>query len=443
MRLLPALQLPGWAIAVLLAVIAGYGLYLPGHASPELTHVVLLQSAVYALGVLLLVKGRLVRPGHEREALLLILGLGLALRIAALFYADPNSDIFRYVWDGRVQNDGINPYRYLPVDPALAHLRDAAIYPYINRADYAHTIYPPAAQLFFAFAARVHDSMIAMKALLVACECAAVAGILWLLRRHGRPLTWVLIYAWHPLALWEFSGNGHLDAIALPLVVLAWIAAERRATFWSGAALAAATLVKYYPIVVAPGLHRRRDWKAPLGFLLTAALLYLPYLSAGSGLLGFMPGYAKEERLTDGNGFYLWALAQRFLPLPEQGLYWYAPIAATVLLLLALWLWWRRGDRIDTAPLMALPVAFTVLLSPHMPWYFVWLLPFACLRPSASVIWLTGASSILYVSNWADPVRLSWLYGPYFALMAFELWRGRGPSSSELPEHERRPQILA
>ena len=54
-----------------------------------------------------------------------------------------SSDMYRYVWDGRVQVAGINPYRYVPADPALQSLRDDAIYPHINRADIARTIYPP------------------------------------------------------------------------------------------------------------------------------------------------------------------------------------------------------------------------------------------------------------------------------------------------------------
>ena len=56
----------------------------------------------------------------------------------ALLFVEPylSTDIYRYVWDGRVQAAGINPYRYMPIAPELAHLRDAAIFPNINRADY-------------------------------------------------------------------------------------------------------------------------------------------------------------------------------------------------------------------------------------------------------------------------------------------------------------------
>ena len=62
-----------------------------------------------------------------------------------LLFAEPylSTDIYRYIWDGRVQAAGINPYRYMPIAPELSHLRDAAIFPNINRPDYAVTIYPP------------------------------------------------------------------------------------------------------------------------------------------------------------------------------------------------------------------------------------------------------------------------------------------------------------
>ena len=64
-----------------------------------------------------------------------------------------SDDIYRYVWDGRVQLAGIDPYRFVPLDPALAFLRDAQLFPpggapAINRPG-VHTIYPPGAQAVF------------------------------------------------------------------------------------------------------------------------------------------------------------------------------------------------------------------------------------------------------------------------------------------------------
>ncbi|MGH1588545.1 hypothetical protein ACRBEV_09510 [Methylobacterium phyllosphaerae] len=94
-------------------------------------------------GVIAAVAARLEGVAAPR-ALAIIVGAALTMRLLALF-APPilSTDIFRYVWDGMVQGVGINPYRYVPADPALAFLRDAQVYPFINRADYAVTIYPP------------------------------------------------------------------------------------------------------------------------------------------------------------------------------------------------------------------------------------------------------------------------------------------------------------
>ena len=89
-----------------------------------------------------------------------------------------SSDMYRYVWDGRVQLAGINPYRYVPAaDPELAFLRDAAVYPHINRAEYAHTVYPPAAQAIFALAAIATPGVFGMKAMMAAFDVLAIVAL--------------------------------------------------------------------------------------------------------------------------------------------------------------------------------------------------------------------------------------------------------------------------
>src|SRR6185437_9152024 len=113
------------------------------------------------------------------RALWLIFGVAIVLRAYVLLF-DPmlSSDMYRYVWDGKVQAAGINPYRYIPDDPALAPLRDDAIYPNVNRHEYAPTIYPPMAQIIFAAVARVSPTVTAMKAAMVGFEIIAVIAIL-------------------------------------------------------------------------------------------------------------------------------------------------------------------------------------------------------------------------------------------------------------------------
>ena len=80
----------------------------------------------------------------DRWTFVIILVCAAGCRLVCLF-SPPflSTDIFRYVWDGRVQAAGINPYRYIPADPHLAFLRDLDIYPHINRRELrAHHLSP-------------------------------------------------------------------------------------------------------------------------------------------------------------------------------------------------------------------------------------------------------------------------------------------------------------
>jgi uncharacterized membrane protein len=187
-----------------------------------------------------------------------------------------STDIYRYVWDGRVQGAGINPYLHLPADAILAGLRDGAIYPYINRADYAPTIYPPMSQIVFFLVTRISEAEVAMKAAMVAFEGLAVWAILQLLAARGLARSRVLLYAWHPLPLWEFARSGHVDIVAIAFLLLAFLAIERRSPILAGIALGAGVLVKYFPIVTGPALYKRWDWRLPIAFVATIAVLYLP-----------------------------------------------------------------------------------------------------------------------------------------------------------------------
>src|ERR1041385_8962260 len=116
----------------------------------------LVQSVLYLIAAWLIFRAR-----NARSTLIIVLVLAGIFRLSILF-APPylSDDIYRYVWDGRVQAAGINPYHYIPAAPELAHLRDDAIYPRINRREWAHTIYPPVAQVVFFLTTRISESVV-------------------------------------------------------------------------------------------------------------------------------------------------------------------------------------------------------------------------------------------------------------------------------------------
>src|ERR1700754_4459934 len=175
---------------------------------------------------------------------LLVLGLVFAalFRLSIIFFPPYLSDdIYRYIWDGRVQAAGINPYRYIPADESLAELRDEEIYPNINRRDYARTMYPPVAEGAFLLITRFSESVTWMKAAMVGFEAIAIWAIVQLLISFGLARQRVLLYAWHPLAVWEFAGSGHLDALAIAFIAAALLAHRKRQETLTGFLLACAT----------------------------------------------------------------------------------------------------------------------------------------------------------------------------------------------------------
>ena len=144
----------------------------------------IVQAPLYLAAAWLIIQ----RPdevGTARRALVCILLVGVAMRLIVIAAPPVSSDVYRYIWDGRVQAAGINPYRYVPADEALRDLRDDVIYPKINRADYAPTIYPPAAQIVFLAVTRISESVTAMKVAMVAFEAIAVWAMLQMLFKRG------------------------------------------------------------------------------------------------------------------------------------------------------------------------------------------------------------------------------------------------------------------
>src|SRR5690349_20272520 len=239
------------------------------------------------------------RTKDSRALLLLGLVFAALFRLSILF-APPylSDDIYRYIWDGRVQAAGINPYRYIPADESLAQLRDEKIYPNINRRDSAPTIYPPVAEAVFLFVTRFSESVTWMKAAMVGFEAVAVWALIQLLSSFGFARQRVLIYAWHPLVIWEFAGSGHADALAVAFIALALLARRKDADSLTGVLLACATCVKLFPIVLFPALYKRGSWKMPLVFVATVLIAYLPYLSVGPmRVLGSLPAYSNEQGL--------------------------------------------------------------------------------------------------------------------------------------------------
>lgn len=412
-----------WALGVLLVALVTLGAVQLPAGDTELggTAMEAFVAIELGAGIVWVVVCWMAARAPPRRAVPGVLILALLMRLVPLI-GPPllSSDVYRYVWDGRVQAAGINPYRYKPADPALAGLRDSAVYPNINRAIEARTIYPPAAQMLFRVAAAVSPGVRGMKWVMVVMEGVALAFMLALLRRAGRPAALLAMYAWAPLPVWEFAGDGHIDAASLAWIGGALLAAASGRRGWAGFAIAGGGLTKVLPLAIGPALWRRWDWRLPVAAAVTLGAGYAVYASVGLRVFGYLPGYGAEEGLESGSGVLWLRIAGLLGRLPEWAGSAWLVVAAIFLLAFAAWVAWRQ----PASGALLLAGATMFIVSPHYPWYLCWVTYLTVLWVRPWAVWLTVFAPLLYF----DPAHrdLLWpvlVFVPAALLFARDLFR--------------------
>ena len=316
--------------------------------------------------------------------LLLCLALALIWRIA-LLAASPlvSDDVYRYIWDGRVQQIGVSPYAITPADPTGAVFHTDATRRIDPASAVLPSVYPPLAQRFFLLVTLLDDSVLAMTLAVLLCDLLIVALLWSWFTAAGRSRWWVLAYAWHPLVALEGAGGAHVDLLGTLLLVAAAYALAWRRSLLAAVSLAGAIAVKFLPVVLLPIFWRRiRPIDAAAGAMVIG-LLYLPFMTAtGDGLpVGSLGTYVAQWRF-NGPPF-------RWL---EAGIGAYGGVAVAVAAGLGVAAYLRRTRPHYDPAAWAWPLAATLCLMPAIyPWYLVWLVPFL-VRPAASppVIWPLG-----------------------------------------------------
>ncbi|MDF1813105.1 MAG: glycosyltransferase family 39 protein [Verrucomicrobiales bacterium] len=381
------------------------------------------------------------------------------------------SDFYRYLWDGKMAKNKINPYLLEP----------GALYLYENEIDtefddettgvtwrgrnfseqeqqvlekmralreenpamfarISHqavtTIYPPAAQWIFQFSASCFgDSIIGMKAIFILFDLGAVALIILILGKLQHPQSGAILYAWNPLVIKEFSNSAHYDSAAIFFMLLAVWLALLPIRHWKklvliAAALAIGTLTKYFAILLLPVILLHLQEKR------TFRVLKSPSIWIGTGtffavlISGFYPYFLWDDagvtEVFRGLATYqehwqyspgLFALLERFLNLLTSDSF--APAKKFAgLLLTACVLWIALFGKRDLCEKCFIAVAALFLLSPTaFPWYYCWVLAFVPFQPRIS--WVVF--SLLLPLNYLDfhsPGNIplaNVLWGPFFA----------------------------
>lgn len=350
------------------------------------------------------------------------LGLAILLRLSLLLLL-PNltDDYFRYIWDGRLLNHGINPFMYLPNELLNEPIYQAAnldqLYDGLNSPKY-FSVYPPVGQLFFYISAwcfpdDIMGSIIVMRSFYILFEIGSIFLILRLLKLWGKPSQWVLIYALNPLIIIEFTGNLHQEILMIFFMLASIYTFAKERFFIAAFCLAAAINAKLIPMAFAPlfffYLLRNYNLIKALQFTLYTvvcfALPYIPFLSwTLIEKIGSSVGLYFGNFEFNGSVFYLlkrgvvawFGYNQTYINIITVIL----PLSSLVFIL---WTWYRsyfyqRVEHIFTGILGIVSVYYLIATTVH-PWYISTLIMAVAFLPlTYPLVWscLIAMSYITY-----------------------------------------------
>ena len=403
---------------------------------------------------------RLESRGGVRRMTALLFGAGFVLNVLAVTGPPATSDDdWRYLWDGRVQVHGIDPYRYSARAHELRDVRTDTIFPPERPCDYhlfaedglpeqqqngctrmnrprANTIYPPVAEAWFAVLNVVTFGGSGNEFSMQVAGGLGVLLIGWLLyrrvRSRGDPSWWVALWLWCPTVVLEATQNAHVDWLGVLLVVVAITVVPARRAVLRGLLIGAAVGVKLYPGVVGAAMLKRRPVALVASAVGLFALSYVPHvLAVGPGVVGFLPQYLQQEDYTSGTRFLLVSLVAQGEP---------ATVVAVCIVLAALIWGIVRGD--PEHPERTAVVTFGVALfvaTPNQPWYALLLVALAVLAKRPEWLVLGPVMGLYYLSlgnvpdnqlvgRWGFIVALLVVVGASVWRHAFGPLRDRSPA---------------
>jgi alpha-1,6-mannosyltransferase len=369
--------------AILLVTLTTYSRKFSSTGEPS--SIILL--AVAGIAYLLAIREFFSTPRFPQHVV--VIGLVLAALWHVPFLLMPpgsDDDIHRYVWDGRVQRLGYNPYIVVPSDPAFAALHTSETRS-LNNPE-VPSPYPAGAELFFRAVTGIHESVFALKVAFVLCDLAIVLVLFDVLHRSGQGAHWVLAYAWNPLLATEVARSGHIDIVGALLLLVSVAGLGRRWRAVAALAFGLAVAVKLLPIVLLPLYWKRVRIRDCALAALTVGLIYMPFLDRGRIPMGSLVTYVQRFRFNDP---VFAALERVAAPQLLVGL------AALVGFLTAVWL--RSKAPAWSPDAFAWPMAASLLCAPVVyPWYLLWLLPFVrSVSTVPLIIWTVSIIPTYYV----------------------------------------------
>ncbi len=372
-----------------------------------------------------------------------LLGFAFLCRLL-LLPAIPNlsDDVYRFIWDGRLWNQGINPFAYLPSEIMASGLYqqlsgiDTTLFRMLNSPDY-FTIYPPVNQLIFSLATwlfphSVTGSIIMIRLCILLAEGLNLILLYQLLQQVRWPVRYGLLYAFNPLVILELTGNLHFEALMLTFLLSSLYFFNRGQRFIAALFFALAVCTKLIPLILLPLYFRRLGWRKAFYFYgvvgCTTLLLFLPLLSREliTGMSQSLGLYFQKFEF-NASIYYIvreigfWVKGYNIIGTAGKGL-------AVFTLLLILWFSVKEKHRQLPAAFLWVLLIYLLLSTTVHPWYIIPLLAFSIFTPYRFTIVWTGLIFFSYLGytaeGYQEPFLITLLeYGIVLGTLVYELSR--------------------
>lgn len=390
------------------------------HSVESYFYTISISSAFYLVSVLLLN-----RVDVEIKYIFWIIAVFFIFKILALGILPVGSDdYYRYLWDGKLLVNGINPFQYPPNSMNLMHLHSDLLpaqvtYPEIK------TIYFPLSQVAFATAYLIcGESIGGLKIIILLSDILITIGLFLLLKRFAINFKYVLIYAASPLIFYQFIIDAHIDILGIMFLLFS-IYFLKDKKLLSALLLAASLMVKPTFLIAVPifFLHEKKfndKMKMALVPIVLLGISFIPF-AFDTNPFDTLINYTRHWSF---NGAAFNLLTIFFSNTFTIRLILLITFALIYLLLLMYYT--------NVLPLLYYSLIFFLLLSPVVhPWYAAWLIVLLAVYPRlsgltyVSLISLTFYTVMVYQTKgiWKDyTLILLFQYIPVITLLIYELF---------------------
>ncbi len=361
----------GYTLSYILFLMFGAGIVILGYFIPRTNAIATLSiySTLFILYFLIL-------KNENQLSIKTLIIIGITCRVCLLFSTpELSDDFYRFIWDGHLSNETINPYKYTPQQLMQMGFLDTGLYHKLNSPTY-YTVYPPINQSIYAISTYLGQGTISkstffMKLIFLGFELLTTWGLIKLLKALDRSPKLVIHYLLNPLIIMEFVGNLHFECLLISFLVLTFLFFIKERITMSGISLSLAIFVKITPLLLLPFFLKKLPLrKIPL-FLFSMLWITLPMTIIFWDPTMFEHIYASMQ-LYFGHFEFNSSIYQWFYTIPYEHRPLFVNIVKALFIIAIICYWLMYSDKIKKHIIKDVLVYFVLYFlfaSSIHPWY--------------------------------------------------------------------------